>query len=128
DIVLEELEPIRPGERVHVHHGTAEIPARVVRIGERYAQLRLAEAAVAARGDRVVLRTHTTVGGGRVLDPAPPRHASAERLERIERGEVAATIHAPVRVDALRHLLDGVPAGVERSGDWLFSPAWLEEL
>src|SRR5947207_585529 len=82
DIALEELEPIRRGERVHVHHGTAEIPARVVRIGERYAQLRLAEQAVAARGDRVVLRTHTTVGGGRVLDPAPPRHASAERLER----------------------------------------------
>jgi len=128
DVALDELEPIRPGERVHVHHGTAEIPARVVRIGDRYAQLRLAKQAVAARGDRVVLRTHTTVGGGRVLDPAPPRHASAERLELIERGDIARTIHAPVRLDSLRHLLGGEPEGVERAGDWLFSGEWLEEL
>src|SRR5262245_24978014 len=34
DVALDELEPIRDGERVHVHHGTAEIQARVVRIGE----------------------------------------------------------------------------------------------
>src|SRR5207244_871576 len=74
DVALDELEPIRHGERVHVHHGTSEIPARVVRFGERYAQLRLAEQAVAARGDRVVLRTHTTVGGGRrhSADPLDP--------------------------------------------------------
>ena len=59
--------------RLHVHHGTAEHYARLVRVGERYAQLRLASPVVAARGDRVVLRDRTTVGGGLVLDPAPPR-------------------------------------------------------
>jgi selenocysteine-specific elongation factor len=128
DVALDELEPIRHAERVQVHHGTSEIPARVVRIGDRYAQLRLAGQSVAARGDRVVLRTHTTVGGGRVLDPAPPRHASEERLELIERGEIASTIHSPVRLDALRHLLEREPEGVERAGDWLFSRGWLEEL
>src|SRR5438874_2250980 len=51
------LEPL--GEtpaRVHVHHGTADIPARVARAGDGYAQLRLAEPIVAARGDRGVLR------------------------------------------------------------------------
>src|SRR5206468_7084486 len=35
---------------------------------------------VAARGDRVVLRAGTTVGGGRVLDAAPPRHADPKRF------------------------------------------------
>src|SRR5207302_1571416 len=80
DVALEELSPIKDGARVHVHHGTAEIPAVVRRIGERHAQLRLSSPAVAARGDRVVLRGETTLGGGRVLDPSPPRHTSAGRI------------------------------------------------
>ena len=128
DVALEELQPIQDGARLHVHHGTAEIPAVVRRIGDRAAQLRLSSPAVAARGDRVVLRGETTLGGGRVLDPAPPRHADAERIERIERGDVAATIYSPVRLDELRHVLEGDPGGVERAGEWVFSRAWLEEL
>jgi selenocysteine-specific elongation factor len=128
DVVLEELAPIRDGARLHVHHGTAEIPAVVRRIGERYAQLRLSAPAVAARRDRVVLRGETTLGGGRVLDPSPPRHASAERIDLLERGDVAATIHAPVRLSSLRHVLDGDPVGVERAGDWVFSRGWLDKL
>ena len=128
DVTLEELAPIKNGDRLHVHHGTAEIPAVVRRVDDRHAQLRLSSQAVAARGDRVVLRGETTLGGGVVLDPAPPRHANAERIELIERGDVAATIHAPVRLDALRHVLDGEPTGVERTGDWVFSRAWLDEL
>jgi selenocysteine-specific elongation factor len=102
DVVLEELSPIRHGHRVLVHHGTAATAARVVRVGERFAQLRLASPAVAARGDRVVLRTDTTLGGGRVLDPASPRHADEIRLERLERGDLAATIHEPVGTSSLR--------------------------
>jgi selenocysteine-specific elongation factor len=114
--------------RVLVHHGTAEVPARVVPIGARYAQLRLAEPVVAARGDHVVRRAGTTVGGGRVLDPVPPRHADVHRLELLDRGEVAATIYAPVRRESLRHLLDGEPAGVEAADGWLFAAAWLDQL
>jgi selenocysteine-specific elongation factor len=125
DIALDELEPIADGARVHVHHGTAEIPARVARAGP-YAQLRLSTPAVAARGDRVVLRAGTTLGGGRVLDPAPPRHASPQRFELVERGEIAATVYAPVRAASLAHL--GEPDGLEHAGDWVFSRAWLEEL
>src|SRR5207248_8392884 len=98
DVVLDELEPIHDGRRLHVHHGTAELYARVVRSGERYAQLRLAAPAVAARGDRVVLRDGTTLGGGRVIDPAPARRVDPARLEPVEPGEIAATIHAPVRL------------------------------
>jgi selenocysteine-specific elongation factor len=124
DVVLEELDEIPA--RVRVHHGTADVVARVVRVGERWAQLRLAEPVVAARDDRVVLRAGTTVGGGRVIDPAPPRHASAERMALVERGDIAATVHAPVREETLRHL--GELEGAERAGGWLYSTAWLDEL
>ena len=128
DIALEETEPIADGARVQVHHGTAELPAVVRRIGERHAQLRLSAPAVAARGDRVVLRAATTVGGGRVIDPAPPRHASAERLELLERGDVGATVHAPVLLATLRQVWGDEPEGLRRAGEWAFSDAWLTEL
>jgi selenocysteine-specific elongation factor len=107
DVALDELEEV--GAAVTVHHGTSAAPARVARAG-RFAQLRLAEPIVAARGDRVVLRTTTTVGGGVVLDPVPPRHADPERFAQAERGE--APVHAPVL----------------REGGWEFSAAWVEEL
>jgi selenocysteine-specific elongation factor len=123
DVALKALEDIPAA--VTVHLGTADVPARVARSG-RYAQLRLAQPLVAARGDRVVMRTRSTVGGGVVLDPLPPRRLDPERLDRIERGEAGATVHAPVRAAALGHL--GELAGVERAGDWVFSPDWLAEL
>jgi selenocysteine-specific elongation factor len=126
DVVLDELAEIP--EHVHVHHGTADVPARVVRAGTRHAQLRLAEPVLASRGDRVVLRAATTVGGGRVLDPAPPRHASAERMELLESGEIAATVHAPVREEELRRLVDAPLEGIGHAGGWVFSHAWLDEL
>jgi selenocysteine-specific elongation factor len=109
-----------------VHHGTADVVERVARVGERWAQLRLAEPVVAARGDRVILRAATTVGGGRVIDPAPPRHASPRRMELVERGEVAATVHEPVRAETLRHL--GPLTGVESADGWVFSREWLDDL
>ena len=109
DVALEELEPIADGARLHVHHGTAAVPARVAKAGG-FAQLRLAAPVVAARGDRVVLRDGTTVGGGIVLDPAPARHADPARFERARRGE--APVDAPTLVD----------------GAWRFSDDWLAEL
>jgi selenocysteine-specific elongation factor len=127
DVALEELVPIAAGARVHVHLGTAAVPARVVRVGERWAQLRLSSAVVAARGDRVVLRGETTLGGGLVLDPSPPRHRSAERIELVESGDVARMVHAPVPVASLRHLAPDLDE-LERAGPWAFSRHWLEEL
>jgi selenocysteine-specific elongation factor len=119
-----------------VHLGTAAIPARVVRHGN-YAQLRLSEAVVAARGDRVVLRTRTTIGGGRVLDPAPPRGLDPERLALLEGGDaktiVRALVREPITADALRaggiltpaELEDGL-AGLAQTDNWYFRPDWLE--
>jgi selenocysteine-specific elongation factor len=127
DVVLDELAEIPDGMRLHVHHGTGEHYARVVRAGDRYAQLRLASPAVAAREDRVVLRERTTLGGAIVLDPAPPRHADPGRFELLERGDTAALVHAPVRASTLRHVGARDLEQLEHAGEWVFSPAWLEE-
>jgi len=108
DVEVEELASIPA--RVLVHHGTATMLARVVRAG-RFAQLRLDAPVVAARGDRVVLRAGTTVGGGLIVDASPPRHADPARFERSARGEIL--IHVPVR---------------DADGGWAFSDEWLEEL
>jgi selenocysteine-specific elongation factor len=108
DVELSELELVPA--RALVHHGTSATLARVVRTG-RFAQLRLATPVVAARGDRFVLRAGTTVGGGHVIDAAPPRHADADRFERSARGEVV--VHAPVRAE---------------DGSWAYSQEWVAEL
>jgi len=128
DVAVDELEPIPDRARLQVHIGTAHATARVARAGNRWVQLRLEAPVVAARGDRVILRDETTLGGGLVLDPSPPRHRDTTRMKLLERGDVAATIYEPVLVDSLRHVLDGEPEGVERAGPWAFSRAWLEEL
>jgi len=128
DVTLEELQPIGDGARVQAHLGTSHALARVVRAGGRFVQLRLSRPFVAARGDRVILRGETTLGGAVVLDPTPPRHRDRARIEGIERGDVAATISSPVHADSLRHLVDADPVGVERAGPWIFSRAWLETL
>ena len=122
DVAL--AEPADVPAAITVHLGTADVPARVAQRG-RFAQLRLEQPVVAAQGDRVVLRTQTTVGGGTVLDPRPPRRLDPERLEQIERGELAALVHEPVRAESLRHL--GALDGLERAGDWVFSSDWIDE-
>jgi len=108
DVALEELAPIP--ERALVHHGSGTTLARLARAGA-FAQLRLAAPVVAARGDRLVLRAGTTVGGGAVIDAAPPRHADPERFRRAATGE--RLVHAPV---------------LDESGEWTFSQEWLDEL
>ena len=91
DVALEELEPIADGARL-----TSTTAPRRSRPGScaqasGYAQLRLAAPVVAARGDRVVLRGETTVGGGTVIDPAPraPRRRRALRAGRARREDRA---------------------------------------
>jgi len=125
DVALEEIAPIEDGARVQVHVGTVHALARVVRLG-RFAQLRLERPVVAARDDRVILRAGTTLGGGVVVDPMPPRHRDESRIARFAAGDVAGTIAAPIRLDTLRFVLDGELEGVERAGSWVFSRSWLE--
>ncbi len=98
-------------DRVQVHHGTRESPARLAWLGGRFWQLRLEQPLVPARGDRLVVRQIAppdTLGGGVVLDAHPPRHGASRellvRLERLERGETDETPESDGgdRADALR--------------------------
>jgi selenocysteine-specific elongation factor len=134
DVVLEELEPVPAAVKVHL--GTTDVAARVVRSG-RFAQLRLEEPVVAARGDRFVLRAETTVGGGRVVDPAPPRRLEPERLEILERGDPAEIVTLltaePMTTTALQGMGLWTPAqlasglaALALAGEWAYRPTWLE--
>src|SRR5437764_3376499 len=86
--------PVRHGDRVQVHHGTRESPARVAALGGRFWQVRLEQPLVPAPRDRLVVRRIAppdTLGGGVVLDPHARKHGPARevlvRLTRLERGE-----------------------------------------
>ncbi len=80
-------------ERVQVHHGTREAPARVVWLDRDLAQIRLEAPLIVGSGDRVVLRgvaSADTLGGGRILDAHPRRHGpgpAVDRLRGIRDGE-----------------------------------------
>jgi selenocysteine-specific elongation factor len=115
--------------------GTAAVPCRVVRRGN-YAQLRLSEPVVAARGDRVVLRAGRTIGGGRVLDPAPPRGLDPERLEVLRGGDPVSIVRTlttePQSVDAIRRRgvlsprdLDAALGSLGGANDWIFDIDWI---
>jgi selenocysteine-specific elongation factor len=136
DVSLERAPAVADGFPVTVCHGTSAVPARVVRRGDRFAQLRLSRPVVAARSDRIVLRRETTVGGARVLDPSPPRRPDLRRLELLEGSEpsvlVKALLDSPVETREARVRL-GLEAeelsgldGVVPAGDWLFSTDWLD--
>ena len=86
DVALELLpsvrKPLAVRTRVRVHLGTAEVLGRVAQVrsiapGEiRLARLLLERPLLARGGDRFVVRSFspvTTIGGGVVLDPFPPK-------------------------------------------------------
>ncbi|MBV8431471.1 MAG: selenocysteine-specific translation elongation factor, partial [Solirubrobacterales bacterium] len=82
------------GDRVQVHHGTRETPARAAWLGGDFWQLRLEQPLVPVAGDRVVIRQIAppdTLGGGVLLDAHPRKHGPSRellvRLERLTRGE-----------------------------------------
>lgn len=83
---------VEAGQRVRVHLGTVEVMARVALFGQdeiapggaALAQLRLEGQVVARSGDRFVARSYspvTTIGGGVVLEPAPPKRKRLSRAE-----------------------------------------------
>ena len=103
--------PLRGRTRVRLHLGTAEVMARVLPRepilpgGQGIARLALEQSVVARGGDRFVLRSYspvTTIGGGRVLDPAPPGR----------RVLWPATLSAHDPTERLGALLERRPAGL----------------
>jgi selenocysteine-specific elongation factor len=92
------------GDRVQVHHGTRESPARLAWLGGPFWQIRLEQPLVPMRGDRLVIRQIAppdTLGGGVVLEAHPRKHGPSRdalaRLQRLARGEVLEADHERVR-------------------------------
>jgi selenocysteine-specific elongation factor len=76
--LLPEAPPLTRGRRVRFHQGASEVLGRVTPAGAGRARIRLEAPAVVTRGDRFILRAYspmTTIGGGAVVDPQPPRGA-----------------------------------------------------
>jgi selenocysteine-specific elongation factor len=112
--------PLAHWTPVHLHIGTADVPARIAISGEAsiapgasgFAQLVLERPVAALRGDRFVLRDQSarrTIGGGVVLDPfAPKRQRRAQlrvaELQVLERASAA---------DVLAGLLEITESGVD---------------
>jgi selenocysteine-specific elongation factor len=93
ELRFDDEEP-KHGDRVTVHHGTRESPARLAWLGGRFWQLRCETPLMPLPGDRVVIRKIAppdTLGGGTVLDAHPRKHGAGRELlialERLSRGE-----------------------------------------
>jgi len=104
--------PLKTRQRVRFHIGTSEVMARVHLLdgnelepgGHGYVQVRLEAPVVALPRDRYVIRSYSpmvTIGGGELLDVAPPKArrspALLARLAVLERGEPPAVIEEHVR-------------------------------
>jgi selenocysteine-specific elongation factor len=95
DVALSEAEAKSERTWVRLHHGTGEQTARLIRLEDRYGQLRLTQPVSAFRGDRMILRWDgETLGGATVVDPSPPRLLDAERVRRYERGSPEEIVEA----------------------------------
>jgi selenocysteine-specific elongation factor len=129
--------------RVRFHHGTAELIGRVILMDRDEiapgqaapAQLLLERPAMAAFGDRFVLRRYAPpeiLGGGRVLHPAPAKHkrghpGALAAMAALEAGDPIAAMEEALKQAGRRPvagetLLGYVPA--ERHAE---ARAWLAE-
>jgi selenocysteine-specific elongation factor len=130
--LLPSAKALRHGARVRVHNGTSEILGRVsiagptateiAAGGRALLRLRLEQPAVLTRGDRFIIRAYSppiTIGGGRVLDPAPTRPGvrSAEGVASLGRLDTADELSAITAMIGAAGV-GGVPAAalVSRAG------------
>lgn len=106
-LLSDAADPLSRLSRARVDHGTAEILATVVLAdrgslepgGSCYAQVRFEERALVYPGDQFILRSVTpvtTIGGGRVIDPAAHKHGTGprwhDRLALLEQGPPDAIV------------------------------------
>jgi selenocysteine-specific elongation factor len=104
--LLEDAAPLQNAATARLLIGTTEAIVKIRMLGARelaagstgYAQLRCDRDIATLRGERFILRSYSpmrTVGGGRILDPTPARHARFDtavttRLAAAAAGEPAA--------------------------------------
>jgi selenocysteine-specific elongation factor len=107
--------------------------------GEAYVRVTTARPLVLDVFDRFVLREsgrQETVGGGAVLDPAPPRRAGRSPESRLARRAEAARDELPAILADERGavkasealLLTGSSAGIPQAAGWLFREGLLQDV
>jgi len=94
--LLPSAKPLKHRAPVHFHAGAAEVEAEIRRLNgtepiapgmRQYVRLVLSDPLLLLPGDRFIVRMFSpvvTIGGGVVLDIAPPRRASLDRLRIFE--------------------------------------------
>ncbi|MEP6540483.1 MAG: selenocysteine-specific translation elongation factor, partial [Bryobacteraceae bacterium] len=99
--LLPSAKPVKNRAPVHLHSGTSEVVAEYRSLGSpRFARLRLREPVLLLPGDRFIVRMFSpvvTIGGGVVLDIAPPRKDTPERLTILAEGTVQHRIALFIR-------------------------------
>ncbi|MEQ9121926.1 MAG: selenocysteine-specific translation elongation factor, partial [Alphaproteobacteria bacterium] len=96
---------LKDGQTVHVHHGAADVPGRILLLGDRklapgeqdYGRITLERPVSAAAWERFVLRDQqgqATLAGGRILDPDPPhrRWRQPDRFRALDTGDAATAL------------------------------------
>jgi selenocysteine-specific elongation factor len=139
--------PITERGAFKVYAGTSEADA-IIRLlegasleagGEAYVRITTARPLVLDVFDRFVLREsgrQETVGGGSVLDPAPPRRAGRSPESRLARRASAARDELPAILAEEREavqasealLLTGSSAGIPQAAGWLLRQGLLQEI
>jgi len=130
--LLDTAPEISQRTRVHVHHGTTELLARIKLLDQStlspgescFAQLELEEPLSAMPGDRVILRFYSpmfTIGGGTVLDPTAVRHKrrhldeELSRLEALHSGNPKQILLASMVKDAAPWKLSDIASALQSS-------------
>ena len=151
--LLPSVKPLKNRAPVHFHANTAEVIAEVRTLDNRPfvepgasapVRIVLREPLLLLPGDRFIIRMFSpviTIGGGEVIDCAPPRRMRRDALVR--RAEVLAGSTLPQRIAYMvAEAPDGLPVSaivartgaktaaippdIPRYGDWLIDPAALD--
>jgi selenocysteine-specific elongation factor len=113
ELLADAPRPLKARDRVRFHVGTHEVMARVLLVDRQevapgdatYGRFRLEAPVCALPGDRYVIRSYSpivTIGGGTVLDVAPPRFkrksgALAAHLRLLETAPPASVVEEHLR-------------------------------
>jgi selenocysteine-specific elongation factor len=113
ELLAEAPRPLKARDRVRFHVGTHEVMARVLLVDRQevtpgdvtYGRFRLEAPVCALPGDRYVIRSYSpivTIGGGTVLDVAPPRFkrksdALGDHLRLLETAAPASVVEEHLR-------------------------------
>ncbi len=150
--LLHSAKPLKHRAPVHFHSGAAEIEAEIrLAAGSgalkpastSYARIVLREPALLLPGDHFIIRMFSpvvTIGGGVVIDSAPPRRLEALRLDVLSKGSLeeraallireskfgASLTELASRLGRAEGEIDAAARSARRAGQWLVDAEWFQ--